>query len=721
MMDVASFCESLQTAEGKFRSRLLVVPKFSDYRVICENYGNDFMVVPVSDFVDADGFVPMPARVFALLEERCEVLRGKGKCAIVIGLDAYLLLLDGDQARIAWGFVDETLRGRGIESVVFVLRQAVKEMNEVLNHPSLRTTNAILEIGEGGGGLTSNVTFFDKVFETRMTGTCDSLKRYLKVMEAWGAISESGMRVAVRFNGDQPFGGLSSGVRQIPGTRAFLREMCGFSADLSDAALRWVVAQTETCDVERELLARFFPNGAANVCSNVLVRVLSCAGTTDREVFGYVLRRVAPAESYLTAVLRSETTQGLLEAYVNVRSDLLSGEKAEAFAAERAVAIRQAGVQCAEIQSAVAAFVEATKARSAAVMRPWLHVGLAVEETEWMRRALSGENAEDRRTAQRESELLSAYCGARTDSAWTELDDYFARYRRCKCADEVTETFCEEARTRKVPANVPSRAVRLGAFREREDVAVLVVDALGAEYLPFLLARAARRRLCVEGAAEYVHVNLPTSTPFNDVSKEWGEASRYEKFDGFDAALHEPSATVAEGLARELRVVDREVLSRVEGLLAKSARVIVTADHGATRLAVVARERGLSRDLPLDASAAVVEDWRYAQKTAGGVGSSDDLEEPLTGGGRYLVVRGYNRLSKKGAPGFEMHGGATLEERIVPFVVFMRGNDARLAAAAPSCGCALGDEATLRPDVGNGGVEASEGCVQIQEDKDFDI
>jgi hypothetical protein len=41
--------------------------------------------------------------------------------------------------------------------------------------------------------------------------------------------------------------------------------------------------------------------------------------------------------------------------------------------------------------------------------------------------------------------------------------------------------------------------------------------------------------------------------------------------------------------------------------------------------------------------------------------------------GRYWAVRGYDRLPKKGGgQSFELHGGATLEERLVPVVVFSK-------------------------------------------------
>jgi hypothetical protein len=38
----------------------------------------------------------------------------------------------------------------------------------------------------------------------------------------------------------------------------------------------------------------------------------------------------------------------------------------------------------------------------------------------------------------------------------------------------------------------------------------------------------------------------------------------------------------------------------------------------------------------------------------------------------YWVVRGYNRLPKSGGKLNELHGGASLEERLVPVVVFTR-------------------------------------------------
>ena len=58
-MTVNEFCKRIQNSESKFRSRVLVVPAHGDFSAICMNYGEQFEVVPVSQFVHSDGFIPM--------------------------------------------------------------------------------------------------------------------------------------------------------------------------------------------------------------------------------------------------------------------------------------------------------------------------------------------------------------------------------------------------------------------------------------------------------------------------------------------------------------------------------------------------------------------------------------------------------------------------------------------------------------------------------------
>ena len=233
------------------------------------------------------------------------------------------------------------------------------------------------------------------------------------------------------------------------------------------------------------------------------------------------------------------------------------------------------------------------------------------------------------------------------------------------------------------------------------ETAVLVIDALGVEYLPFLLVRCKVHRFDAK-SVDCVRVNLPTSTEYNHVDKEWGTSDRYRKFNDFDSLLHEPFEDHAEAIAAELKMIDVQVMGEIENLLKIYRRVVLTADHGATRLAVVARRDGKSRDVKEFDDKIDVLDWRYAKRKCTEYLDSELVAETVGDG--FVLIKGYNRFSKSGGPGFEMHGGATVEEQVVPFVVIERSVALDNAAQ---------EELTVAPAAGT--------AEQISENNDFDI
>ena len=95
-------------------------------------------------------------------------------------------------------------------------------------------------------------------------------------------------------------------------------------------------------------------------------------------------------------------------------------------------------------------------------------------------------------------------------------------------------------------------------------------------------------------------------------------------------------------------------------------------------------------------------DWRYAKRKSAEYLDSELVAESVGDG--YVLIKGYNRFSKSGAPGFEMHGGATIEEQVVPFMVIER---------AIALDNAAQDETAVASAVG--------GADQISENDDFDI
>ena len=703
-MTVNEFCKRIQNSESKFKSRVMVVPAHGDFSAVCMNYGGQFEVVPVSQFVHSDGFIPMAERVFERLEDKRKELKNRDKHMIVVGLDGYLSFLEQSEVRRAFNIISGYLNGAGLETVIFVFRQKWAEMMEVFTHPSIIANATYCPIGDESAISIAGKRYVlvSKDFSSRLSVCYSDLSVYLKTLEQWAAQPDEDICIAVGFNGVHKFPGVSRDVRQYFALKDLFSEYCGFKADLSDDAFKWIVKNTSGTEIDRELKAHFFPTGIHSVGDVALTRHEQIFGIDEREVFQQVLRTIAPSGSFLADVLSRviKHPDQFFNFYLNVVDEVLNADSAMELAEERNAAVRRLGIGSMEVKAAVAALIGRTKDYPADKMIPWLQLGLEVEETEWIRRAVVGRE-EERDLACAQSKLLTAYRLNMGLEKYLELSEYMAEYREQKCADAISDEFVNKAFKSSVPDEVVSRMALLSEFKSDPETAVLVVDALGVEYLPFLIARCKSHRFDPK-VVDCVRVNLPTSTPYNPVEKEWGTTGRYRKYDDFDHLLHESFEDHAEALAAELMRIDVQVMGEIENLLKTYRRVVLTADHGATRLAVVARRDGKSRDITEFADKIDVLDWRYAKRKKAEYLDSELVAESVGEG--YVLMKGYNRFSKSGAPGFEMHGGATIEEQVVPFMVIERAIVLDNAAQ---------DESAV--------VSAIGGADQISENDEFDI
>lgn len=671
-MTVNEFCSRIRNSESKFMSHVLVIPAHCDFSAVCSSYGNSFSVVAISRFVRSDGFIPMAERVFEELESKRQELKAQGKQMIVVGLDGYLSLLDRAVVRDAFNLIAGYLKGVERDTVIFVFRQKWTEMAVAFTHPSIISNSLCCTVGKEAEPAVSGNRYIlvNKTFSRRLPKCHSDWSTYLKTLEQWAPQSNENVCIAVGFNGAHKFPGLSRDVRQFCILKEFLFECCEFTADLTDDAFRWIEKNTSGTEIVKELTTHFFPNGVRSICEVALSRHEEICRIDEREVFQQVLRTIAPIGSFLADVLArvAKHPDRFLEFYINVADEVLNSERASELAEERNAAVRRRGIGSTGVESFVDELIRRTKDWPAAKMVPWLQLGLEAEEAEWIRRAVAGKE-EERGLACKQSKLLTAYHLADGFDKYPELAEYMADYREQKCADKVSDEFVAKAFKSSIPDKIDSRRARLSEFKTDPETVLLVVDALGAEYIPFLIARCRAHRFDPK-VIDCVRVNLPTSTPYNSVDEEWGVASSYRKYNGFDSLLHKSFGDHVKALTAELRELDIQVMGEVEGLLNTYRRVVLTADHGATRLAVIARRDGQSRDIKEFESRLTVLDWRYAERNRVEYFNSDLVAESI--GNNFVMVRGYNRFSKSGAPGFEMHGGATIEEQVVPFLVIER-------------------------------------------------
>jgi hypothetical protein len=338
---------------------------------------------------------------------------------------------------------------------------------------------------------------------------------------------------------------------------------------------------------------------------------------------------------------------------------------AKKFAAERADALTGLPVE-----SLIVEFIGLTKGVDSASV--FLNCGTEVERVEIVRRVSKLDlTTGSPQVFQRLCPALADYLSNEFDYGTNDLNAYFREYRNLKITNTITEAFVKKAFALASPPSVPSRDSLLLHVRT-DNTALLVVDGMGAEYCPLLFALAKRRNMHIESFT-ITSAKLPTSTEFNPI--QWDAERILDEVRNVDniahnAAVKNERCTPERNIAAVLRVIETDVFNRIAAGLMNFPRVVVTADHGSSRLAVLAHNARLGDTLPWDGQPL---DWRYSLAPENCDRPSEFAQQYHPDSGEtYWVVRGYNRLPKLGGKPNELHGGASLEERLVPVVVFTR-------------------------------------------------
>jgi hypothetical protein len=679
-MTLDEYCEYIRNPLAEAKTRVVTVPpgeSWTTLRRFCQERGD--IELRLSDLVRERGWLPMPDEVFERVRDAMTAQAPSGKPVVLLGLPGYLALLTDENKRAAVDALREWVDGGSGRTAVCLLRSddgTKVILNDVFANPRYRQGKQLIEIQacdapeqEGGDAGRAEVMLVGNDLGSFIPEVCDTFYRYLQYTEEHP--NDNSVRRIVVASEGRELAGLSAAVRQVVCLHDFARVFYDVDdATLSDDALRWMCERGKEGagkKLTETLKTRFFAEGKA---AKHVLNVFDAHKDAEREAVFWLVKHVASQGSYLQCVAGQEgvTVGNFRAAYVTGAAEWL--DDAAAYAIERRDAIREAN----EIMSGaeIKQFIKRCSAESTSRVAPWLNCKTPAERAELLRRcAVDGVVSNAVRAVYPEA---AAYLNADPVFGDEALEGYFKEYRDLKMAGRVTPEFCVKAERVVPPASVQSRGEIVQRYASDNRCALLVVDAMGAEWLPMLVTLARERNLGVDSLV-LGEAHLPTSTQFNNI--HWPDAARrlpdIKRFDNIahnGAETHE-ARRAEENLAAALDVIGAEVLPRVEDGLTRFERVLVTADHGSSRLAALAWQSTprLARTLACEEGAEVA-DWRYRQRGAEG-GCPSEMEETLDG--RHWVVRGYDRLPKKGGgQGFELHGGATLEERLVPVVLFSR-------------------------------------------------
>ena len=243
------------------------------------------------------------------------------------------------------------------------------------------------------------------------------------------------------------------------------------------------------------------------------------------------------------------------------------------------------------------------------------------------------------------------------------LTKYFDVYKWQKLMNHLTPDFKAQVNTlaeHRVYNQFPIRSLALSQMK-KENTMMYFVDALGVEYLSYISEKCKTYGLLL--SIQVVHGELPSITSQNTEFMNPGVINIKD----LDALKHESQTynykkqKIPLHLVAELKAIDGVLQTIRDGLLTKEMKsAIIISDHGATRLAVL-------NDEEYGAEFSVGESKGQHSGRCCQVEEDPGIPFAAYENG-YAVLANYMRFKGSRKADVEVHGGATLEETLVPLL-----------------------------------------------------
>lgn len=250
------------------------------------------------------------------------------------------------------------------------------------------------------------------------------------------------------------------------------------------------------------------------------------------------------------------------------------------------------------------------------------------------------------------------------------LTEYFEQYKRQKVENYLDPEFLllvEKYATDPVFAKLPINNGVINTLEDKDNTYLYWIDALGVEYLSYFNELARKKGLSIH--IDVARVDLPTITSINkSFYEEWNGKKKYKE-EELDNTKHKakggyffadsPDATEEPiHLAKELEIIEKAMdRATMELALHHCKTFVIASDHGASRLAVLRKkEEKYETDTSGEHSGRCCKSF-----------DNCDLDNKIEENG-YFVLTDYGRFKGSRRANVEVHGGATLEEIVVPII-----------------------------------------------------
>ncbi len=256
------------------------------------------------------------------------------------------------------------------------------------------------------------------------------------------------------------------------------------------------------------------------------------------------------------------------------------------------------------------------------------------------------------------------------------LTEYFNQYKYCKVINRISPGFMDividQAKKREYNSILQPRAYELSKM-DITGTKMYFVDALGVEYMSFIQDRLFNKKLDYQ--VSYARCDLPSITSLNKDFVDTFKTAGCPVIDikDLDSLKHDGTSKYNYEITKlpihiieEFSIIDKVLKSIEEDLHVNGYnKVFIIADHGASRLAVINEMENK---------------WELAQKGlhSGRCCPVTDVSEQIefaTEENGYWCIANYDRFKGGRKANVEVHGGASLEEVVIPIIAITKGSD----------------------------------------------
>lgn len=249
------------------------------------------------------------------------------------------------------------------------------------------------------------------------------------------------------------------------------------------------------------------------------------------------------------------------------------------------------------------------------------------------------------------------------------LDKYFSMYTHSKVINrvipELEELMTQQAKLREYNLLLEPRTSKICEI-DKSGSQLYFMDAMGVEYLSFIIDKCKEKELTAN--VTVCCANLPSITSKNkefvtefeangifvNTKKELDKIKHHGTNDYDYRYRKQPFHII-----RELEIID-ETLDNIKLKLSKGEckKAVMVSDHGASRLAVIHETENM-----WEMASNGIHSGRCCPKTDADVQSEFATEED-----GFWVLANYDRFKGGRKANVEVHGGATLEEVVIPII-----------------------------------------------------